>query len=48
MALAIGHGNWSVFVSTWWRIGIVVVIVAVLASSIYSSFFKKNQGEALC
>ena len=42
MALAIGGGDWTVFIGTWWRAGMVLTILAILGSSVYSSFFKRK------
>jgi len=47
LALAIGGGSWAGFAGTWWRVLILLAIMGILSSSIYSSFFKK-QGEASC
>ena len=48
-ALAMGSGDWSVFVGTWWRVVILFIIAVVLLSSVYSSFFKREtKGEVQC
>ncbi len=40
-ALATTAGEWMVFIDTWWRAGMLVLIVYLLVSNIYKSF-KEN------
>ncbi len=39
-ALAISSGDWSVFVSSWWRVLMLAASLLLLASNLYKSFFK--------
>lgn len=43
-ALATNAGDWWVFINTWWRAGMLALIVYLLVSNIYNSFFKQQEG----
>lgn len=37
-ALATNFGDWTVFINSWWRAGLVAIMVYVLVSNMYKSF----------
>lgn len=39
-ALAINSGDWSVFISSWWRIAMLAASIMLLIANLYKSFFK--------
>ncbi len=40
-ALALNSGDWSVFVNSWWRAGMLLLSIGLLASNLYKTFVSK-------
>lgn len=44
-ALATHAGDWLVFINSWWRAGMLALVVWILASNIYKSFMRDSASE---